>query len=151
MEWVWKRICLSYRRQSAQSTHYFASICGGGISPTRCKLNLDLWLRRSYRDKTRAFLVMLVWVAAAGQGGRDEAVPRMATQKWPPSRHIHFSSLGKWQEIYTCRCRLCQRGGKMKVEFAHWSISYPFLRGYFFARIDFHWNQLTDWLCGVSS
>lgn len=33
---------------------------------------------------------MSVWVAAAGQGGRDEAVPRMATQKWLPGCHLHF-------------------------------------------------------------
>lgn len=33
---------------------------------------------------------MLVWVAAAGHRGGDEAVPRMATQKWLPSRHLHF-------------------------------------------------------------
>lgn len=33
---------------------------------------------------------MSVWVAAAGQGGRDEAVPRMATQKWLLGRRGHF-------------------------------------------------------------
>lgn len=32
---------------------------------------------------------MLGWVAAAGQWGRDEAVARMATQKWLHSRYVH--------------------------------------------------------------
>lgn len=71
------------------TAHLFASIFGKGISPTRNKLNFDLWLRKSFGDKTRGFLVMSVWVAAAGHGGRDKAVPRMATQKWLPSRHLH--------------------------------------------------------------
>lgn len=33
---------------------------------------------------------MSVWVAAAGQGGRDEAVLRMATQKRLSGRHLRF-------------------------------------------------------------
>lgn len=33
---------------------------------------------------------MSVWVTAAGQGGRDEAVLRLATQKWLPGRHLHI-------------------------------------------------------------
>lgn len=69
---------------------------------------LDPRPRRSFWDKTRGFLGMSVWVAAAGQRGEERGRPTLghteASERPPPP-----SSLGKWQETYVRRQLLSRK------------------------------------------
>ena len=73
--------------------------------PRTTNWTLTSWLRRRFLDKTRGFLVMSVWVAAAGHqgcggvGGLSHAWPHRSD--CPASTSI--LSLGKWQEAYVSR------------------------------------------------